>query len=460
MALLHEVLKQPATFFDFGCGRGDDLNELQRAGFDAGGWDPAHRPDGQRKASDVVNLGYVVNVIEDPVEREKVLRDAWRLTKKVLIVSARLTEERDEAHVAPVRDGWVTRRGTFQKFFEHGELGEWIAQSLEASPVAASLGVYYVFRSLSDREAYLSSRFRRPVALRRRRVSDEKFATHQSLLEPLMDFVSAHGRPPHASELHNPEELVSAFGSIRRALRVVLWVTDAAAWERVQQERSVDVLVHLALARFHGRPRWSDVPDGLQRDIRAFFSSYRSACERADKLLFATGNRQAVSLVCRAASVGKVTPSAIYVHETALNDLPALLRVYEGCSRALVGTVEDANIVKLGREEPQVSYLSYPDFESDPHPALVESVHCDLQDRRVRVQNFRLRANPPILHRKELFVSPTSPLRAKFERLTAAEDRAGLYEHPEAIGTREGWYHACKAAGVELRGHRVVRLRF
>lgn len=459
LALAHELLTPRRTFFDYGCGRGDDVRRLRNAGIDADGWDPAHQPEVDRRPADVVNLGYVVNVIEDPLERAETLRQAWGLARSVLVVAARLEDERDDAHVAPLRDGWVTRHGTFQKFFEHDELGAWIQSTLGAVPVAAGLGTYYVFRRPHERESYLASRFRRPISLPRPRPSDEQFHANRELLDPLIGFVGERGRLPDASELPNASALIDAFGSLRKAFRIVLWVTDTEAWERVRQERAVDLLVHVALASFHGRPRWSDLPEPLQRDVRAFFTSYKAACERADKLLFATGRREAVDLATRVAAVGKVTPAAIYVHTSALNDLPALLRVYEGCARALVGTVEDANVIKLIREEPQVSYLEYVRFDEDPHPTLGRSVVCDLQALRVRTRDYAGHRNPPILHRKELFVGPEHPRRATFERLTRAEERAGLFVDPASIGTRDGWALTCESAGVEVRGHRVIRRR-
>jgi len=459
LALLHELLTPGRTLFDYGCGRGDDIAQLARVGFDADGWDPHHRPNVTPTAAAVVNLGYVVNVIEDPLERARTLQSAWKLAESVLVVSARLEDERDEAHVAPLQDGWVTRRGTFQKFFSHDELGGWIEGTLQSQPVAAGLGVYYVFRDAGERELYLSSRFRRPISLPRRRASDAAFEQHRDLLQPLMDFVSIRGRLPDAREIANGDELVDAFGSLRRAFRVVLVVSDEAGWERVRRERSVDLLVHLALARFHGRPRWSDLPDALQRDVRAFFPNYTKACGQADKLLFATGNPDAIRLAARASMVGKLTPTGLYVHASALHEVPALLRVYEGCARALVGTVEETTLVKLHRDEAKISYLHYPDFDKDPHPALQQSVVCDLLEQRVRMMSYRSRTNPPILHRKELFVSDRYPLREKFARLTAAEEKAGLFVSPDTIGTRDGWTAACRKAGVDLQGHRLLRSR-
>jgi hypothetical protein len=73
--------------FDYGCGRGDNLRYLQELGFDCQGWDPVHRPDVSRRSADAVNLGYVLNVIENLEERSQTLRDAWRLCRKLLVVA-------------------------------------------------------------------------------------------------------------------------------------------------------------------------------------------------------------------------------------------------------------------------------------------------------------------------------------------------------------------------------------
>ena len=47
-----------------------------------------HAPSGNRRAADVVNLGYVLNVIEDPAERQETLASAWSLARRLLVVSA------------------------------------------------------------------------------------------------------------------------------------------------------------------------------------------------------------------------------------------------------------------------------------------------------------------------------------------------------------------------------------
>ena len=59
------------SVFDYGCGQGEDVAALVSQGFEAFGWDPHHASDGPRRPADVVNLEFVLNVIEDPRERSR-----------------------------------------------------------------------------------------------------------------------------------------------------------------------------------------------------------------------------------------------------------------------------------------------------------------------------------------------------------------------------------------------------
>jgi DNA phosphorothioation-associated putative methyltransferase len=409
--------------------------------------------------ADVVNLGYVVNVIETQDERNDVLKRAWNFTRDVLVVAARLSDEESREPGTPYGDGCVTRTGTFQKYFQQSELRDWITAQLGIVAVAAGPGVFYAFRNERTRESWLATRYRRvsraPVVNQRLAI----FEAHRADFEALMTFVAARGRLPDQSELPQAERLQQVAGSLTRAMRIIERVSPFDEWHRIRDERSQDLLVYIALSRFDRRPPWEALPNDVQLDVRAFFGSYRTACRLADELLFSLGNRDKRDATARTVAVGKVTPTAVYVHASALTHLPALLRVYEGCGRAYLGAVEGANVIKLYRDRPQVSYLQYPGFERDPHPSLLKAMSVDLQAFRVDYRDYAHSANPPILHRKELFVDGSHPLRERFERLTRQEERAGLYERPEHIGTRDGWSEMLITKGVELKGHRVVRMR-
>jgi DNA phosphorothioation-associated putative methyltransferase len=456
LAVIDKLIAEGVRVFDYGCGRGEDLRQLRKRGIECEGWDPVHLPSGPRAAADVVNLGYVVNVIESEHERREVLGEAWRLANRVLVVSARLKDElRDAAH-EEYADGVVTRRGTFQRYFEQTELRSWIDRTLEARSVPAAPGIFYVFRDEAEREAFVAARYRRRIAMPRLRQSEVLFEQHRALLEPLMAFVSDRGRLPEDDEVPGADALVSIFCSIKRAFTVVRRVTGEEAWTQVREQRALELLVYLALARFDGRQQFSRLPVALRRDVRAFFGPYTEACAAADEFLFAVGEPGTIDAACRASEIGKLTPTALYVHESALGALSPLLRIYEGCARGYIGAVEGANIIKLNRAKPKISYLSYPDFERDPHPALAFSLGVNLQTFGLKARKYTQYRNPPILHRKETFVTPDHPLHDMFRRLTRIEEQKGLFDETSAIGTRDGWVTVLGRHGVYLKGHRLL----
>jgi DNA phosphorothioation-associated putative methyltransferase len=133
------------------------------------------------------------------------------------------------------------------------------------------------------------------------------------------------------------------------------------------------------------------------------------------------------------------------------------LRICEGCGRAYLGEVEGANLIKIHRRTGKLSYLVYPDFDTDPHPALLRCVKLSLRTRQLECYDYAHSPNPPVLHRKETFLPPDHPLRARFARLTQQEERHGLLTDTATIGTRAGWEARLRQAGFHLRGHRLVR---
>lgn len=458
LALTDGLLDPNTPLFDYGCGLGDDLRQLESLGYSASGWDPVHRPGTPKRSASIVNLGYVVNVIEDKEERAITLQQAWALSEKLLIVSSRLKgDTRRVAQIEEFSDGVLTGAGTFQKFYDQQELKVWIEKKLNQTPLPAAPGVFYVFRDEEERSTFAASRYRRRIAAPRISKSVELFNEYSEALQPLMDFYAWRGRIPEQDELANADQLHHVFGSIKRAFQIVLRATDEAQWEAIQAERAQDFAIYLGLSRFDRRPKFSLLPRDMRLDVRSFFSTYSKACKEADSLLFSLGDPGNIERACRESSVGKLTPTALYVHESVLEYLSPELRLYEACARRYLGRVEEANVIKLKRQEPKVSYLSYPDFETDPHPSLASSVSVHLQTFRTNYRDYEDRENPPILHRKELFIHESHPLHSKFTRLTQSEEAKGLYQDTARIGLKLGWEEVLDERGVMLKGHRVVR---
>jgi DNA phosphorothioation-associated putative methyltransferase len=453
------LVAESRTFFDFGCGRGEDIHLLRDFGVDADGWDPSHRPSTSLRASDVVNIGYVVNVIEDPNERACALRSAWDLAGRILIVAARLLFDGKLPRSDPYSDGCLTSRTTFQKFYSQTELREWVDTTLGVTSVPAAPGVLFVFRDELDRLGYLAARYRHRRTAPRIRQSERRFEEHKDLLAPLIAFVTDRARLPRVTELEQTPQIVEEFGSIKRAFALIRRVTGSEQWDQIRQERTSELLIQIALNRFDGRPRMSDLPLDLQYDMREFFSSYKAACARADELLFSVGDMECIERHIAVSQIGKRTGNALYVHADWIHTLPLELRVYEGCARAYLGSMEEADVIKLHRDSPRVSYLTYNDFDRNPHPALLDSYLVKLGGLSISYRNYEKYTNPPILHRKEEMLGEDDPRRERFCRLTKQEERWGLYEDPQRIGSQRGWDAVLAENGAEFRGTRLVRLR-
>ncbi len=186
--------------------------------------------------------------------------------------------------------------------------------------------------------------------------------------------------------------------------------------------------------------------------------SFSGVAQREATFLFRSGDARAVNEACNRAPVGKLLPNAFYVHREALDALEPLLRAYED-SACASRAVEGANLIKLHRHSGKVSYLVYPDFETDPHPALRRSIKLSLRTRELDCFDYAKSTNPPILHRKETFLPPGHALVAKFARLTQQEENHGLLDETATIGTRDGWQRRLAERGFTVRGHRLVRLR-
>ena len=466
LALEAGVIRPGDDVFDYGCGHGTDLEFLTALGHPAEGWDPNHRPEVGLKSAAIVNLGFVLNVIEDPVERAEALRQAWRLTTRAIVVAVRTVDDaRFVSNGTAFADGVVTGADTFQKFFTQAEARSYIDGLLEVQSIPVGPGVFVAFTDEAAEQQWLDNRagLRRRVRRLRRIVEprktlrDQAYDEHRDTLRPLEEFVAQRGRLPHAEEEPWVGPIVAAFGSLPRAFQVLRHVADGPWWEDAAEDRRQELLVRFALARLRKRTKFTALPEGVQHDVRALFGSYKSACEQADHLLFSIGEQDTLRKAVASSAVGKRTPDAFYVHVDAADLLPTVLRVFIGAADALIGTVPETTLVKAHLDKPRVSYLVYPDFETDPHPALAESWVVDFRELDVRPHDYRSRENPPVLHRKELFVAPDHPRIETFRRLTEWEDRHGLLDDPQAIGTRAAWNRRLESAGWRVKGHRLVK---
>ncbi|MFD6294187.1 DNA phosphorothioation-associated putative methyltransferase [Streptomyces sp. NPDC060235] len=449
-ALADRQLIPERTILDYGCGRGGDVAALERLECQVAGWDPYYRSDTRLEASDVVLLTYVLNVIEDPAERRRTLLQAWDLTSTLLVVSARLIWERTKLRGEEFGDGILTSRRTFQHLFAAGELRRYVEEVTGARVVAAAPGVVYAFRDDGARLAYLAHRV----------VPDAEWMASKdtaSAVSALVDFVERRGRPPRIEEM--PRTVAELLAHLKPAelRRLVRDGADAYRVEAAARQSTLNTLLYLALELFNGRGPFGSLTVGLQQDVRTFFASYKEACRRADRLLLKLRDDRYVRGAMNASAAGKVTPTALYVHRRALERIPTVLRLYEHCASVAAGRPAQWTVAKLKHEGRAVSWLNYPDFDRDPHPRIESSYVVDLQTLEASHLSYAQSSNRPLLHRKHEFLAVDDPDAVRYQKLTEAEVRAGLYTHPHLIGTENGWEAELVRCGRRLRGHRLER---
>lgn len=150
MKALRDLGLLRGSVLDFGSGRGDDVKALRAAGMSAQGWDPHYADDKPPAPADVVNLGFVLNVVEDPAERRKTLARAWKLAGKTLAVAVRV----DPIEGKPKGDGVVTSAGTFQKPYTSEELVEYVTEVTGTDAKLVAPGIVVVRRQTQKADTF------------------------------------------------------------------------------------------------------------------------------------------------------------------------------------------------------------------------------------------------------------------------------------------------------------------
>ena len=459
VALEAGLFVENATFFDYGCGLGEDVRRIAELGYNSSGWDPYYRPKAETKPADIVNLGYIINVIEDLAERREVLIKAWELTQQILIVSAQVLVDDRRRGLIAYGDGIVTNRNTFQKYYDQQELKLYIEQVLGAEAIPAGLGIYMVFRNEAQAESFRAFRVYSRISTPRIQTQVKNFEDYRELLTPLMEFYTKRGRLPIKEELATEAVIKDEFRSYQRAFKVIQQATSREEWEAIAEKRRQDLLVYLALGKFSGRPTIRKLAPEIKADVKALFGNYKQACTIADLLLVQVGDMEKIANLCKSSEIGKQLNNAIAVHVSALEKLPPLLRLYEGCASRNFYRLENANIIKLYYNKPKITYLVYPEFDTQAHPPLQATMEVDLHNLSVTYHDISDETNPLILHQKDTLVAPDYPSYKKFVRLTKKEQKSGLLENRDAIRRLHGWLRCLREHEIKIEGHKLSEQR-
>lgn len=479
----HGFLDGTRRLFDYGCGRGDDVRGLQENAIPAQGWDPYYAPEQPLASTDIVNLGFVINVIEDPDERREALVRAWSLAETLLVVSVMIGERQHAGGGAHFADGLLTQRGTFQKYYSPAEIRQFLTSTLDEEPITVAPGVLYVFRDKDAEQRFLLQRcrgrrnrlrapsvprLREPQATRRDRQA-ERYAAQRESLERLWAQRLTLGRPPHKDETADLLALTAAFGRLSKALRFVEdyqraqqgsdWID--AVLEQAAEARRADLEVYLALRLFERRRPYKQLEPGLQRDIKAFFGDYPSAQQAGLALLRAIADPEAIAAACRQAAehgLGWLEPErSLQLHVSLVDQLPALLRVYVGAGAVLYGEVQQADLIKIHIPSGKLTLLIFDAFDGQALPRLRERIKIKLREQGIDIFDYVEPFTPPYLLWKSRYINeehPDYPEQLAFDEQLAALglfDLSGYGPAPEVLE------QSLARARWEVQGLRLTR---
>jgi DNA phosphorothioation-associated putative methyltransferase len=464
------------TVFDYGCGRGGDVRGLRENGIEAAGWDPYYAPDEPRRTARIVNLGFVINVIEDPAERLDALCGAYALAEDLLVVSAMLANP-ESVRGTPYGDGVLTSRNTFQKYYLQDELRAYLAEALDADPVPVGPGIFYVFKDPEAEQRFLLGRQEnRRTVLRLARLSrtekpvrtdraEARYQAHREMLETLWETCLALGRDPDRSEVPDAEAIAASFGSLPAALRFLKSRKDNAdaILEQARLSRLEDLRVYFADWQFRQRQPCRRLETGLQRDIKAFFGDYSNALESGRELLFAAGRPEAVEAACREAAergVGWLEEGeSLQLHTSLVAQLPAVLRAYVGCGLRFYGDPGSADLIKIHIRSGKLTLMSFDDFPGKPLPRMVQRAKLKLRTQDFDLFEYGDEYEPPYLYRKSRFINEEFPNYAEQLAFDEALENLGLFDL-SGYGPRPAVFDAkLGAARWTVDGFRLVRSR-
>lgn len=125
MRILKEKNLLKGTILDFGCGNGDDVKLLQKAGFNIFGYDKfnsVYKEDRLLKIHyDTLTCNYVFNVMDNLEEHYQLIETLKKLSDDIYItVRSDIKAKQDNWVFDEHSQGYWTSKGSFQRFYNGG----------------------------------------------------------------------------------------------------------------------------------------------------------------------------------------------------------------------------------------------------------------------------------------------------------------------------------------------------
>lgn len=462
------------TVFDYGCGRGDDLRGLLENNIQASGWDPHYAPDNPKHNAHLVNLGFVINVIENLEERMEAIRGAYALAEELMVVSAMLANQ-DSIKGTPYGDGVLTSRNTFQKYYTQGELRQFIADTLHEEPIPVGPGIFYVFKDKDAEQRFMYGRLEnKRNILRLTRLSrpqkpgpqdrtQAKYEAHRELLENLWETCLVLGRDPDRTEIPNIEEIKNSLGSLPAALRFIKSQKENAEviLESARESRIDDLLVYFAQLQFEKRKPYRHLETRLQRDIKSFFGDYNTAVAEGRQLLFNLADVESIGRACHTAAehgIGWLVDSeSLQLHTSMVEQLPPILRAYINCGTILYGDVSSADLIKIHIRSGKLTLMKFDDFIGQPLPRMTQRIKINLRKQGLDLFDYSGPYIPPYLYNKSRFINEEFPFYAEQIAFEESLEALNLFNFSGYGPAPEEFDETLKRYRYQVEGFELIR---
>lgn len=479
LLIRHGLLTPSTPLFDYGCGKGDDLASLQSDGYTAAGWDPYYAPDRPRCKAPVVNIGFVLNVIEDPAERVQALSSAFQLAANVLAVAVMLPAGQLGR---PWGDGILTSRGTFQKYFGQSEFKDFLEEALNQEAFLVGPGIAFVFADKTLEQHFLAQRLRRsdvgwrllragsrhprgprvriPASEARAQVrahERERLHTH---LDAIWMRTLDLGRWPEADEVLDLAEHLEACGGLAGALRHLQRDEELVLLQKAALQRADDLRLFMAVMQFDKRPPYRQLDPRIQRDVKAFFGDYRSAQAAGVRLLMSAADPTVLLTACQEAAqqgIGHLEDThSLQLHVALVERLPVVLRAYVTCGLVLWGNLSDVQLVKIHIGSGKLTLLELDNFEDSPLPLLRRRIKVNVRKQHYDVFEYGTPQYPkPYLYRKHRYLHEEQVGYAEQQAFDLALESTGLLDENSSELSAESLQSELDLRRLSVEGFRL-----
>ena len=359
------------------------------------------RPHERRRSADIVNLGFVLNVIEDAEERRATLRAAFSLTRRALVVSVMLGYQSKRAQFAAYEDGVRTQRNTFQKYYAQDDFRSYVEATLGENAVPITPGTCIVFRDPVDEQLLLPARqqVRREWRLLRRKPDRKDVAgvieSHREQLDVYWLRALELGRPPATNECPETQSLTRLVGSWRRVHDWVGRLFDPQELEAAAIGRQEDLLVYLALAPLQPSQALQQVAGATPAGRPAFLREHHQSASGQETKHCSPQATAHVSRRRRSTSTNSLgsadstNATNLAFHQPVLGECLPVIRIYVGCALQLFGDANSVDLIKVHLQSGKASFLVYNAFEGKETPTLPERIKVDLPRLRVEFFDYR-----------------------------------------------------------------------